>query len=140
MPRLSVWMVRAALLHLGTGFTVGGLLLFNKGEPFDTGIWALLQVHVDLLIFGWIMQLAMGVAYWILPRFAQPPKYGRTWLAALAFGLINAGTLISAGGQWAGSAGWTLVGRAAILLAGLCFAVYVFPRVKPMEFVTPPGR
>ena len=34
MPRLSVYLVRTALLHLLVGFGLGGLLLANKGLSF----------------------------------------------------------------------------------------------------------
>ncbi|MBK8026386.1 MAG: hypothetical protein IPK19_34610 [Chloroflexi bacterium] len=139
MPRLSVWMVRAALLHLGIGFSVGALLLFNKGAAFEATIWRVLQVHVEMLMFGWIIQLAMGVAFWILPRFARPPKHGRVWLAVVAFTLINLGVLCSAAGQWFGIRELELAGRVGILFAGLSFAIHIFPRVKPMEFVSGSG-
>lgn len=133
MPRLSVLMIRAALLHLGVGFLFGGLLLFNKGVPFVGVIWRLLPVHVELLIFGWTMQLAMGTAFWIVPRFTSPPRYGRVWLAALAFVLLNAGVLVSAAGQWSGSDLLQLSGRAGILLAGISFVFHIWPRIKPLS-------
>lgn len=130
MPRLTVWMVRAALLTLGTGFLFGGLLLANKGIPFAPEIWRLLPIHVDLLIFGWMMQLAIGVAYWILPRFTNPPRYGRTWLAQAAFGLLNAGLLLSVLGEWVAQAGVLLLGRVLLAASVLSFAVYIAPRIK----------
>ena len=133
MPRLSVLMIRAALHYLGTGFLFGGLLLFNKGVPFAPIIWRLLSVHVELLLFGWMMQLAMGVAFWIVPRFSTPPRYGRVWLAALACALLNSGVLVSAAGQWSGSDLLQLGGRASILLAGVCFVFHILPRIKPLS-------
>ncbi len=132
MPRISVWMVRAALLHLGVGFLFGGLLLFNKGVPFEGTVWRLLFVHVDMLIFGWMMQLAMGVAAWIVPRFSVEPRYGRVRLAWLAFGLLNTGVLVAAGAYWFGNSTLNLIGHVCLLLAGLSFAIFIFPRIKPM--------
>jgi hypothetical protein len=35
MPRLTRWCVRAALLYLLFGFTLGGLLLSAKGDAVD---------------------------------------------------------------------------------------------------------
>ena len=32
MPLLSIWLIRVALLYLLLGFTLGGLLLWNKGQ------------------------------------------------------------------------------------------------------------
>ncbi|HLV45033.1 MAG TPA: hypothetical protein VKY39_08745, partial [Aggregatilineales bacterium] len=63
MPRLSVWMVRASLLYLGLGFTFGALMLANKGVPLHPRLWALLPLHAEMLLVGWAIQLAMGVAF-----------------------------------------------------------------------------
>ena len=71
-------MVRAALLHLGMGFTFGALMLFDKAVSFYPEVWRLWSIHVEVTLVGWIVQLAMGVAFWIMPRFARlPNKYGR---------------------------------------------------------------
>ena len=69
MPRLSVLFVRAALVYLAIGLTVGMLLLWNKGMPISPYIWLLLPSHIEFLLIGWIVQLALGVAFWILPRW-----------------------------------------------------------------------
>jgi len=33
-----------------------------------------LPIHIEVLIFGWIIQFTLGTAYWILPRFLQAPQ------------------------------------------------------------------
>ncbi len=133
MPRLSVWMIRAALIYLGTGFLFGGLMLFNKGIPFEPSLWRLLPVHIDLLLIGWLLQLAMGVAYWVAPRFSDRPRYGRTRLAMAAFGLLNVGVWLSAGGEWAGERSVVLIGWVSITSAGVCFVLHLLPRIKPLS-------
>ncbi|MBE2272256.1 MAG: hypothetical protein IAE80_28735 [Anaerolinea sp.] len=140
MPRLSVLMIRAALLYLGVGFLFGGLLLFNKGVPFAGSIWRLLPVHVELLIFGWMMQLIMGVAFWIAPRFSKTPRYGRVFLAELACVLLNLGTLLNAAGQWGGTLPLQLMGRVALLCAGFVFLFHLFPRIKPLSISSAESR
>jgi len=134
VPRLSVWMVRLALLHFGVGFTVGGLLLAHKGIPLDARLWRWWPVHIELTLIGWTMQLVMGVAYWILPRFTGARRYGRrTWLAWAALALINAGVLaVSAASVIGGVPGLTLAGRVCELGAAVAFALYIWPRVKPL--------
>ena len=57
MPKLSIYFIRAALLHLGIGFSIGALLLANKGFPFSAEIWHLLESYVQILVFGWMLQL-----------------------------------------------------------------------------------
>ena len=132
MPRLTVWMVRAALLHLGAGFTFGALMLLNKGAPVSGEIWRLLWPHVELVLLGWTLQLGMGVAFWIMLRFSGEPRYGRVWLGWAAFGLLNAGVVTVIGGQWAGMDGLVAAGRALEVLAVGAFALHLWPRIKPL--------
>jgi hypothetical protein len=132
MPRLSVWMLRAALLQLGVGFTFGALLLYNKGVPFEGRVWLLRAPHIEIVLLGWTMQLAMGVAFWILPRFTAGRKYGDARLGWAAFALINAGVAACAISPWLGEAAplAALAGRGMQMLAGLLFAILIWPRVK----------
>lgn len=127
MPKLSVYMIRFSLIYLGIGMSLGGLILWNKGFPISTTIWTWLPIHIELLMFGWIMQLVMGVAFWIVPRFPIPPKYGRAEQAWTAFILFNMGLWLVILGQ-----GWLiLAGRVVMFCAVGLFAIYLFPRIKP---------
>ena len=131
MPRLSIWTIRAALMYFGIGFTFGGLMLFNKGKPIDPSLWRLLPIHVEFVLIGWTMQLAMGVAFWILPRLRREERYGNTALAWVAIGLLNGGVLAIAAGEWFDNlTQLTLVGRSMEFTAVLVFAFYIWPRVK----------
>jgi hypothetical protein len=132
MPRLSVWMVRTALLYLGAGFTFGALILWNKGFPTTPEVWRLLYPHVEFVLLGWTAQLGMGVAFWIMPRFPNAPRFGRTHLAWLAYALLNGGVLLAAAGLWLPMALMTLVGHGLEALAVGCFALYLWPRVRPL--------
>ncbi|HYO87327.1 MAG TPA: hypothetical protein VER79_01695 [Candidatus Limnocylindrales bacterium] len=133
MPPLSAWMVRVALMELGVGFTLGAYMLSAKGIPFDPLYRLALAPHIELLLFGWTLQLAVGVAAWILPRFEQPPKYGRIRLAWAGFALLNLGlALVIAGGLMGGPAHpLALAGRVSEAAAVVLFAVFLWPRVKP---------
>ncbi|HOA23581.1 MAG TPA: hypothetical protein PK801_08340 [Aggregatilineales bacterium] len=129
MPRLSVWMVRTSLLYLGTGFTIGALMLANKGVPFAPRLWSLLPVHAEMLLIGWTVQLAMGVAFWILPRFrGERPREGLAWAA---FALLNTGIWAVAAGRLAGLSAGVIAGRVAELAAVGAFAAHAWPRIKP---------
>lgn len=130
MPRLSVWFIRASLVYLAVGFTFGGLLLTNKGFPVYPYVWSLLPAHIEFLLFGWTVQLVMGMAFWILPRFAKPPLRGNEYTAWAAFVLVNAGVWILALGPFLPSGGWLeLAGRTAEGAGILAFAAHVWPRV-----------
>jgi hypothetical protein len=131
MPRLSVWMVRLSLAHLAMGFTFGSLLLANKGIPFAPAVWSLLPAHMELLLVGWVVQLAMGVAFWILPRFGQGASRGDERLAWLAFGLLNLGVVLIAAQPVIRLAWLPLAGRLAESGAALLFLLSQWRRVKP---------
>lgn len=130
MPRLTVWFIRAALIHFLIGFTLGMILLWNKGLPLWPQVWLLLPAHIELLLLGWTVQLALGVAYWILPRFQS--SRGNTTPAWVAFVLINLGVwLVSLAPYLPAGDGLRAAGRLAEGAAALAFAVHAWPRVKP---------
>lgn len=134
MPKLSVWMVRAALLHMGAGFLFGALVLHHKGIPIYPWTWRLLGPHVELMVLGWTMQFVMGMAFSALPRFSNtsPKRYGATAWGWLAFVLLNGGVCLGAWGGWAGEDALALLGRLLVLGAVLAFARMIWPRVKPL--------
>lgn len=132
MPRLSIWAIRAALIHLGIGFTVGGLMLFNKGVALSPTLWRLWPIHIELVLIGWTVQLAMGVAFWILPRIQRMEHYGNPALARVAFVLLNSGVLLVAAGSWPERLPrLVLIGRGLELSGVIVFVIYIWRRVKP---------
>ena len=132
MPCLSRWFIRSALAYLALGFTFGALMLFNKGVPFSPALWRLLPTHVEFLLLGWTVQLAMGVAFWILPRFSS--SRGNEKAAWLAFVLLNVGVWLAGLGPLLGAPPViSFLGRLAEVGAGAAFAVHAWPRVKPLS-------
>ncbi len=129
MPRLSAWFVRASLIYFLLGFTFGALILAQKGVSYFPTVWMLFPIHMDFLLIGWFAQLAMGVAFWILPRFSSGPPRGNITLVWISFVLINLGILFSALSPWFSAA--LLIGRAAEASAGILFAIGLWRRVKP---------
>lgn len=79
---------------------------------------------------GWTVQLALGVAFWVLPRFHSARGDVRpAWAAWL---LLNIGVWLVGVGPLIGFAGAsTLLGRLAEVGAAVAFAVHAWPRVKP---------
>ena len=133
MPLLSAYFIRAALLYLAAGFSLGGLLLINKGFPLTGIIWSLLPAHIEFLIWGWLLNLTMGVAFWILPRFAAAPKRGNEKMAWLAFGLLNAGiwlVVMDSLVSFPLTLPVSLTGRVLESLSAGAFAWHAWPRVK----------
>lgn len=96
MVRLSFcWLVGAGLL--------GALLLAGKGVPALLPAFGDAALHGELLLAGWLVQLALGVAYWIVPRVGgERPRSG---LAVAGAALLNLGLLLALTGALAGSGG-----------------------------------
>ncbi len=133
MPRLSVYFIRASLIYLLLGFTIGGLMLANKGIMFLPAIWALLPLHIEFAFVGWMIQLTMGVAFWILPRFRRGAPRGNERLGWLAFILVNAGILLTVSNVPLGKNWLVLTGRVTEVLGLITFVLGHWRRVKPIE-------
>jgi len=133
MPILSVFFIRTSLVYLGLGFTYGALLLANKGVPFSSPIWGLLSGHIEFLLIGWIIQLVLGVAYWILPRFSHGPVRGNEALPWLSYVLINAGIWMDLLSPLFHEIPWLpALGKITQTAAGALFLTHAWPRIKPV--------
>ncbi len=133
MPTLSRWMIRLALINFATGMTLAALLLSYKGVPdlLPTATWRWVWVHVDILLVGWMVQLSMGVAYWIMPRLPHTLKQrGRFGFALTATILLNAGTGFFAIGVVETTL--TVLGLCLQLGSIIAFAIHIYPRVRPV--------
>lgn len=75
MPAISRAFVKASLIYLGLGAVIGALLLINRWVFLGSAIGSLRVSHTQFLIVGWLTQLIMGVAWWLLPPLAigRPP-------------------------------------------------------------------
>jgi len=99
MPELSLWFIRAALIHFSLGITAGTLILCNKGFVVDYRLWGLMPAHIESLLAGWLINLVMGVAYWMLPRFQYGPLRGNEKIMWLVFVLLNSGIALTVLGK-----------------------------------------
>jgi hypothetical protein len=118
-----------ALIDLMVGFTFGALMLANKGFAVMPWTWRLIGAHVELLLVGWTAQLALGMAYWILPRLPGGSR-GRTGLAWAAFYLVNLGVLLVVLQAVLRGPGWLLAGRLSEGAAATLFAWHAWERVR----------
>jgi cbb3-type cytochrome oxidase subunit 1 len=122
MPAPSRWMIRCSFLYLLTGFAIGALMLISKAWPAYPQIWIALPVHIEILIFGWIIQFTMGTAYWILPRYLETGDRGNPFLAKGMVVLFNVGVLLNVFTYLNGSPPWgTAAGRSLEVLSVILF-------------------
>jgi len=129
MSTISIWFVRASLVHFAIGATVGAWRLAATGGALPTLPLALRVLHIEGMLLGWVCQLAFGVALWILPFSNQVSSDRRLWGA---WGLLNGGIVSVIGAQWGATPVLQLVGRSAESAAGLLVLWVLWPRVRAL--------
>lgn len=128
MPKRSVFLIRIALVYMVLGFSLGALLLVQKAVLLHPGLWAFRSLHVEFLLFGFMVQLAFGVALWILPRAPAPQSDVPIWWSGI---LLNLGIwLAGVGGEALRYGALALLGRMAETGALAIFAHQIWPRVR----------
>jgi hypothetical protein len=134
MPTLSRYFIRSALVYLAIGFTLGGFILSAKTGVIDVRVWTWLPVHIVLLINGWLVQLTLGVAYWILPRIRLAERGRRGW-AWTGFITLQSGltlTTISGFGLWLPAFNEFFAPAICLQVFGVgLFAIHAWPRIRP---------
>jgi hypothetical protein len=121
------------LLYLLLGFALGSLMLANKGVPFAGWVWSFLGAHMEFLLLGWMVQLAMGVAFWILPRFGSGAPRGNELLMWAAFAALNLGIWMVALQPYHMQGLISFTGRILEALGVFSFVFESWQRVKPLE-------
>jgi len=131
MPRLSVWFIRASLIYLLLGFTLGALMLAQDGISYYPAIYEALPAHMEFLLVGWLVQLAMGMAFWMFPRFGWelPDSRGNQALIWVSFSMLNAGIWAITLDLWLPFG--LLIGRVLEIGAVSLFVFGLWRRVKP---------
>ena len=133
MPRLSVWFIRASLVYLGLGFTLGAFMLADEGLSMMPDAARLLPAHMEFLMIGWLLQLALGVAYWILPRFVQGPPRGNEAMTWVSLFLINGGVWLVAASTLLPFTWLVPAGRTLEIVSALAFLWVAWRRVRPSK-------
>lgn len=131
MPSQSILMLRFSFLYLIVAVSLGGVLLFHKVQPLHPGVWALLPIHFETAIWGWLIQFVMGTAYWMFPRHLEGEARGSTVLAWVMIAFLNTGILLLITGYLPVTDLLNLkaAGRALILSSILLFGWLVWNRV-----------
>ncbi|MFN8404709.1 MAG: hypothetical protein U0V48_14310 [Anaerolineales bacterium] len=81
-----------------------------------------LPLHIEFAFIGWMVQLAMGVAFWILPRLSHGSPRGNEKFIWAAFALLNTGIFLVVIQNLFGVNGSAFIGRIMELLGLAAFA------------------
>lgn len=137
MPSITRLFVKTSLLYLAAALGVGVFLALRPLLPLPAFVGGLTPVYFHLFMVGWVMQLIVGVAYWMFPKWSRLLPRSHDGLALATYGLLNSGLLLRAIAEPAQSVsawqgwGWLIV-LAALLqwLGSLAFIANTWPRVK----------
>jgi hypothetical protein len=143
MPPLARAYIRAAFAYFIGAFALGALILMEKWLPFSRWLRVAGTSQLHLLTVGWITQLAIGVAYWMFPRFRKdqdPRPRGSDALAWVVLVFLNVGLLIRLIAEpfyLMGFKPWpnVLMALSGLLqaAAALCFGWLIWRRIRAME-------
>jgi hypothetical protein len=124
-------MIRAAFINLWLGFGIAMLLMLWKGQPELLSAAGWILAHVNLLLVGWMVQLAMGVAYWIFPRLPNTrTERGRYRYAYSAGLLLNIGVWGYTFAVVAGMTGLQVLALALQMAAVIAYVYHIIPRIR----------
>lgn len=129
MPVQSVWLIRLSLIYFFIAVVLGGILLSHKVVEIHPSVWALLPLHFEMAIWGWIIQFVLGTAYWMFPRFLKTPKRGSSLAAWYGIILFNAGIITVLLSHLISSQWLRIPGRFLILAGIVTFIGLMWGRV-----------
>lgn len=129
IPLQSIWMLRLSLIWLMISVTIGGLILIEKVISFMPMIWGFLPIHYELAIWGWLVQFAVGTAYWMFPKLLTGKRRGPDWAGWCVVFLMNTGILSLAVSHLIQSGILSAAGRGIILISICTFAYLISQRV-----------
>jgi hypothetical protein len=145
MPRVSQMIIRTALVHLLLGSTLGACLLADKGLHLLPWLWTLKAGHVQILLVGAMVQIACGVAVWIMPRLDTHNRRGNLSLVWLGYGMLNSGVALAAlrapvaALVGVGATDWMAILSALLYIgAAASFIAHIWHRVLPFRMLPRP--
>lgn len=128
MPKFTAITLRIALIQFLVGSTLGAVLLIHKSGVVLIHTYASArEAHFHILCFGWLVQLCVGMSFWILPKFVGESKafHGTKTLAVGSIVALNSGVLSS---FFTSQMSWLFYAVSAAL-----FVFHIWPRVKPFS-------
>ena len=139
MSKLSVGFIRASLIYLLVGITIGVTMAIPGGYSWLSAVAMgqpnIAHAHANLL--GFMLMMVMGVAYHIFPRFTGNP-IRKAWMAWTNFWCTQIGTgFMVLGFLVRGLAPWLVPLGAVVQATGLIlFVIIMLQIVRPVQRLT----
>lgn len=129
MPAISRILVRTSFCYLILGSAIGTWLLLDKAAstPILEGVR---NIHREIMLAGWIVQLVLGTATWILPR--NDRSRGDMKSVWIAYALFNAGILVAAFGTVLENQAVLTAAHSCYAAGAVSFAKHAWPRIRSL--------
>lgn len=144
MPFIPRLFIRSAFAWFAVGFIWAAVITLIKVADRAELRHAFITAHAHILLVGFLMNIVMGVAFWMFPR--PPDRRMNEPLAALAYGLLNVGLLLRISVEWAHAEYGdqifgAILGASGVLqaLGGILFAAVIWPRIRAARVPPKPG-
>lgn len=137
MPVLTRLFIKTGLVYFLMAMVVGVALAAPSVFHLPPTLAALRPVYFHLFMVGWVLQLIIGIAYWMFPKLTKQEPRGSLTLGWVVYGCLNVGLICRAVGEvllaiYPGTGiGWLLALAAVLqLIGGWGFIVNTWLRVK----------
>ncbi len=131
--------IKTSLFFFLAGLALGTWILFLQFNGSDRPVGILISAHSHLILFGFIITLIMGVAYWMFPRPAKDDFRYSPSLTEINYWMITIGTIIRAGGEITLYFGGSTIAQVVMavgaimqLMAGVLFSWNIWTRIRPI--------
>lgn len=92
MPQITRLFIKASLVFLVIALAIQvGLATRVFPAPFSSGLSA---VFFHFFLVGWVTQMIIGVAYWMLPKYSREKPRRNETLAWVVFLTLNVGLVM----------------------------------------------
>lgn len=137
MPPLTRLFIKTALVYLALALAAALARSLPASESLPAFVAYLTPVYFHLFMVGWVLQLIIGVGYWMFPKYTRERPRGSEALAWSVYWLLNVGLALRAvaeplhGMQPHAAWGWLLALSALLQwLGGMAFVANTWPRIK----------
>jgi hypothetical protein len=143
MPPIARTYVKSAFVYFVAAFLLAALMMLDRWLNVSRWLKVVYASQLHLLLVGWLTQLAIGVAYWMFPRFLKqqtPHPRGSEGLAWAVLICLNVGLVmrfIVEPFYLLGPNTWlaALLALSGVLqaLAAVGFGLLIWGRIRAME-------
>ena len=137
MPTLSRWFIKIGMLYFVMGLSIGVVMLLQPALDWSPRLLLLRPVYLHFLFIGWVIQIIMGVGYWMFPKYTKENPRGNENLGWAVLILLNVGLILRGIGEPmmiiepGTTYGWMLaIASMCLLFAGWGFIFNTWGRIK----------